>query len=37
MHESSRLFSNKLDRASLSAYFLGAIVPLLASCSPGSG
>jgi putative nucleotidyltransferase with HDIG domain len=29
MHESSRLFSNKLDRASLSAYFLGAIVPLL--------
>ncbi len=29
MHESSRLFSNKLDRAAFSAYFLGAIVPLL--------
>ena len=29
MHESSRLFSNKLDRAALSAYFLGAIVPLM--------
>lgn len=30
MNESSQLFSQKLDRAAFSAYFLGAIVPLVA-------